>query len=805
MKKKIILLAVIAGTLYASVPLLSVDDLIIERFSKEDSGREQNGLDPLHPEIKLLDKNRRVTGNRNLVSAEETCAPCHDTKFINNHNDHFNDTVKADCFVCHLKGSRLPANLADLNRNIQVPADENCSYCHGVVHSREYPLSFPDDYRRELRYTEGGKNYGLTQNTGEVISGQEMSRSFVNLKNKDELDIPWDVHSHRQLTCVSCHFTRNNPRTCGIIQTELEHLVRDPRKVQEMKDYLRWPNHNLNAAFCRCCHDPLSVHKNLPYKRRHMEVIQCQSCHVPKLHGPAFQAVDETVVTEEGAARVEYRNIKNPVTDGNINTKYVTGYSPYLFANEALCQLDNEVRTMVAPFNLVTSWYWKSEKSGERVSLDTVKKAFLQGNGYAAEIVKLLDGNGNGEVDPGELVLNTKEKIRAVADRLRSLGIEDPVIAAEFTPHKVNHGVMEVKELVLDCGNCHYRESKLGNDIVMAGMVPAGAKPVLSKESTAYINGKIRIDEQGRLVMTRKGNLEDLYVLGLGRVLFLDIIGVVLLFLTVIGVSAHGTLRYLADLKRDAAEHASLIKVYMYGFYERAWHWIMALGIIMLIVTGIEIHNAGTLPIFGLKNAVVIHNVLAVIVVVNAFLSLFYHATTGEIKQYFSVNRRYFQETVVQALYYIQGVFKGDPHPVKKSTERKFNPLQQITYIILLNLLLPFQIATGVMIWGVQQWPALNDAVGGLTWVAPMHNLGSWLFLAFVIVHVYLTTTGHTVFANIKAMITGYDEIPEEEPLDEQKAMMDMKLGQLIREAAKALKRDMSDIFALLRKGEKDE
>ncbi len=802
-KKTILILTVLAATLFAAVPLLSVDQLIKEKFGKKEV--EKNGLEPIHPEVKPLDRNGRVTGNARLVSTETSCAPCHDTKFINKHNDHFNDKVKADCFVCHLEGSRLQGNLNDINKNIQVPSDENCAYCHGVVHAGEYPLSFPDDYQKELRYKEGGKDYSLTQNTGVVISGQEMNQSFVNLKNKEELDAPWDIHAHRKLTCTSCHFTKNDPRSCGIIQSELEHLVRDPRKVQEVRDYLRWPNHNFRTAFCRCCHDPLKVHKDLPYKRRHMEVVQCQSCHVPNLRGPAFQAVDETVVTAEGLARIEYRAIENPAPEGNISTAFVQGYSPNLFANEALCQLDNTVRTMVAPFNLVTSWYWKSGEKGERVPLETVKEAYFEGGSYAGEIVELLDENNNSRVDPGELVLNTKEKVAFVKERLEKLGIAKPVIAAEYTPHKINHSVMEVKDLVLDCNNCHYRDSRLGNDIVMAGMVPATAKPVINKGNKAYINGKIRMDKEGRLVMTRKGNLEDLYVLGLGRVLFIDILGVVFLFLTVIGISAHGTLRYLADLRMEAEEHVRTVKVYMYGFYERSWHWIMAAGVLMLILTGVEIHNAGTLPIFGLKNAVTIHNVLAIIVLVNAFLSLFYHVTTGEIKQYFSVNRHYFQETVVQALYYVQGIFKGDPHPVKKSPERKFNPLQQITYIILLNVLIPYQIITGVMMWGVQQWPALSDAVGGLTWVAPMHNLGSWLFLTFVVVHVYLTTTGHTVFANIKAMVTGYDELPDEEPKDEQKAMMDMNLGQLLRTASAALKRDLSELFALLRKGEKHE
>jgi len=38
--------------------------------------------------------------------------------------------------------------------------------------------------------------------------------------------------------------------------------------------------------------------------------------------------------------------------------------------------------------------------------------------------------------------------------------------------------------------------------------------------------------------------------------------------------------------------------------------------------------------------------------------------------------------------------------------------------------------------------------------------LGAWLFTAFIIMHVYLTTTsGHYPLDGIKAMITGWEEV----------------------------------------------
>jgi thiosulfate reductase cytochrome b subunit len=45
--------------------------------------------------------------------------------------------------------------------------------------------------------------------------------------------------------------------------------------------------------------------------------------------------------------------------------------------------------------------------------------------------------------------------------------------------------------------------------------------------------------------------------------------------------------------------------------------------------------------------------------------------------------------------------------------------------------------------------------------VAIVHTAGAFCLVAFLIAHVYLTTTGHTVSANLKAMITGYEKAHE--------------------------------------------
>jgi thiosulfate reductase cytochrome b subunit len=119
---------------------------------------------------------------------------------------------------------------------------------------------------------------------------------------------------------------------------------------------------------------------------------------------------------------------------------------------------------------------------------------------------------------------------------------------------------------------------------------------------------------------------------------------------------------------------------------------------------------------------------------------------------------------VQQALYYLRGIFRAEPHPFEKTPDRKLNPLQQVTYLLLLNVLLPGQIITGALMWGAQRLPELTAQLGGLPLLAPLHTLIAWLFMAFIILHVYLTTTGPTPLANIRAMIGGYEQV-ETHPL----------------------------------------
>lgn len=201
-------------------------------------------------------------------------------------------------------------------------------------------------------------------------------------------------------------------------------------------------------------------------------------------------------------------------------------------------------------------------------------------------------------------------------------------------------------------------------------------------------------------------------------------------------------------------------RVQIYSAFERIWHWLQALTILWLLASGLEIHAPLRLHLLGFARATFVHEALALVMVANAFLALFYHLATGAIRQFIPKPGDFFSLAIAQAGYYLRGIFAGEPHPVVHGPDRKLNVLQQVTYLAVLNLVLPVQVASGILMWKAQRWAGLVQRLGGLHGVATVHVLCAWSFAAFLVMHVYLTTTGHTPLAHLRAMVRGWQEIP---------------------------------------------
>jgi len=199
-------------------------------------------------------------------------------------------------------------------------------------------------------------------------------------------------------------------------------------------------------------------------------------------------------------------------------------------------------------------------------------------------------------------------------------------------------------------------------------------------------------------------------------------------------------------------------RVYIYRSFERFWHWMQAFLIFFLAATGFEIH--GSFTFFGYQNAVNYHIIAAYIFIMLIAFAIFWHFSTGEWKQYIPTATH----LKAQVNYYLLGIFKNAPHPIKKTVLSKLNPLQKLVYLGLKILVIPIMVFSGLLYMNYrypQQASIEGLNISSLAPIAILHTAGAFLLIAFIIAHLYLITTGSTVTSNLKAMITGYENIQE--------------------------------------------
>lgn len=662
-------------------------------------------------------------------------------------------------------GDRYSWNPAAFNKNGEVkrafltptdPSNSNCGQCHGLVFTAT-------DVPEGLRSCDWN-----TATTGEIIAPQKINRTGFNLKSKTSLSRSWDIHTERAVQCVDCHPSANNPIYYQDSKAhKLDHLKFDARRI-DVVDFLYRPSHEFargglpgeaeignpgeTMRSCETCHDANVTHNWLPYKQAHFDKVSCESCHIPRMHGPAYEQIDWTVLSLEKEAVHDCRGAEGDPRD---ITMLIEGFEPILLPTSS-----SDKQARLKPYNLISAWYWVSGDDPRPVRKEDLEQVYFKGAGYRAEIIIVFDADGDGQISKNELRIDTVDKEAKVRHELQALGLSNVRIQADVQAYKINHDVTNGKWATRKCASCHGNESRIAAPFELSGYIPGDVLPIFVGDLDLGKMGSLTRDTDGSLSYQLDVSGSSLYVFGLSHVTWIDWGGLLLLLGTMAGIAVHGGYRVMTARQRSTHEMVTH-RVYMYRFYERLWHWVQVMAIFLLLITGLIIHRPELLGVFSFPYMVVIHNALGLILFANAFLAVFYHLVSGEIKQYIPQPRGFFDQAVAQASYYLKGIFKGDPHPFEKSRAKKLNPLQQLTYFGLLNFLLPLQIITGLLIWSVQTWPEIADKFGGLPVLGPFHTLLAWVFASFILLHMYLTTTGHKPLDGIKAMINGWDELDD--------------------------------------------
>lgn len=189
--------------------------------------------------------------------------------------------------------------------------------------------------------------------------------------------------------------------------------------------------------------------------------------------------------------------------------------------------------------------------------------------------------------------------------------------------------------------------------------------------------------------------------------------------------------------------------VYLWEWPIRAMHWTAAICIVMLAVTGLYIGKpyfmtGGEASAHFLMGWVrFLHFAAAAVLVMTAIVRtywLFMGNRYERLAALFPVRRRDWANLVRMVKFYLM------IEPARAPRYLGHNPLQQFSYtmmyalaalMVVTGFALYGQSNPGGLIYGATNW--IGALFGGMPVVRFVHHVGTWAFLIFIPIHVYLS------------------------------------------------------------------
>ncbi|MEI6888290.1 MAG: cytochrome b/b6 domain-containing protein [Bacteroidales bacterium] len=196
--------------------------------------------------------------------------------------------------------------------------------------------------------------------------------------------------------------------------------------------------------------------------------------------------------------------------------------------------------------------------------------------------------------------------------------------------------------------------------------------------------------------------------------------------------------------------------LYLYPVWIRLWHILNALFCLVLIISGLSIQFSNPTIIVKFRAAVAVHNVAGVLLSFNYILFFIGNLFTKNGAYYVIGVKGYYGRLKTQFHHYTIGVFKKEEAPFPVTVDSKFNPLQQISYVAIMYVVLPLVILSGLGL--LYPEITVNSLIGisGLDYTDLLHLACGFFVTIFMCIHIYFCTFGKTTLSNFKSIINGY-------------------------------------------------
>jgi hypothetical protein len=434
--------------------------------------------------------------------------------------------------------------------DLSDPALESCAQCHGFTARSAttiQPIVFGDIMRG-------------TEKAGWIYNAARISDTVKpNVVGKEALAFPWDVHAAKNLICIDCHFSPNNPGR--MIHSDTEKNLRYKPIQEDIATYLKRPDHNFargnippetvnmtrhnTMRGCGECHDTARTHEFLPYKEIHFANLACQTCHIPAIHFWAYRSDEWGFLMDTGTSRITFRGIEGEIVNPDAK---VTGFRPaYIVTN------DPAGHPQIRPTNLITGVYWFDATKGRPVFTRQVQKAFFDRRDedgtwiYRPKVLAAFDRDKDGFILSEEAVYDSSEKIALVKKLLQKYGgVTEPELRIDIVPWAMSHSTVGKDQAVRECTACHARKSLLQQPLELDDVLPRGV-PVYyggARHDLVRWTGTDTVFNNTEL-------LSPFYIIGNSRVLWVEILG----WMAVAGALGfalvHGALRLILGGRRS--------------------------------------------------------------------------------------------------------------------------------------------------------------------------------------------------------------------------------------------------------------
>lgn len=197
------------------------------------------------------------------------------------------------------------------------------------------------------------------------------------------------------------------------------------------------------------------------------------------------------------------------------------------------------------------------------------------------------------------------------------------------------------------------------------------------------------------------------------------------------------------------------MRVVVYPLWLRRWHAMHGLAFVLLLFSGLRVHYAdASWAGFPFAWAVRLHDAAGLVLVGLWVWFVIANALSGNAVQY-RPHRTALRDAARQLRWYVTGMLRQQAPPFQRTADRKFNPLQGASYLVVMYALLPACAVSGCFLFFPELAPDQVAGGGGVWPMALIHLAAAWALSMFFVIHLYMITTGPTPTTFLRELRSG--------------------------------------------------